>query len=111
MAGWDTQGFERGWGGTGRTFLSHYKRLEPLGKHPTRLPARTLRPAAQVLLASRCCAAELQAHPRPPSSTEKDEEPGKRKPEPQMLWLEMAGCRWLHAAGSPRLQPRVPAQS
>lgn len=56
MAGWEMQGFEKGWGGTGRTFLSHYKRLEPLGKHPKRLPARTLGPAAWVLLASRCCA-------------------------------------------------------
>lgn len=31
MAGWETQGFERGWGGTGRTFLSHYKRPSSLG--------------------------------------------------------------------------------
>lgn len=66
MAGWEMQGFEREWGGTGRTFLSHYKRLEPLEKHPTRPPARTLGPAARVLLAGRCCAAEPQAHPRPP---------------------------------------------
>lgn len=67
MAGWETQGFERGWGGTGRTFLSHYKCLEPLGKHPTGgRPTRTLGPAARALLAGRCCAAEPQAHPRPP---------------------------------------------
>lgn len=55
MAGWEAQGFERGWGGTGRTFLSHYKHLKPLGKHPTMPPARALGPAARVLLAGRCC--------------------------------------------------------
>lgn len=110
MAVWETRGFERGWGGTGRTFLSHYKHLEPLGKHPTRPPARTLGPAARVLLAGRCCTAELQPHPRPPPSTERDEVPGKTQPEPQMLWLEAAACpgrRWLHAAVSPRLRPPV----
>lgn len=49
MAGWETQGFERGWGGTGRTFLSHYKRLGPLGKHPPKPPARSPGPAALLL--------------------------------------------------------------
>lgn len=40
--------------------------------------------------------------------------PGKKQPEPQMLWLEIAACaghRWLHAAGSPGLWPPVPARS
>lgn len=103
MADWETQGFERGRGGTGRTFLSHYRRPELLGKHLTGRPARTLRPAALVLLTGRCCAEELQAHPRPPPETERDKVPGKRQPEPQMLWLEITTCarhRWLHAAGS-----------
>lgn len=40
--------------------------------------------------------------------------PGKRQPEPQMLWLEIATCarrRWLYAAGSSRLRPPMPARS
>lgn len=96
MAGWETQGFERGWGGTGRTFLSHYKRLEPLGEHPPGPPARSPWPAALLL-------PQMLRHPGPPPWMERDEVPANRQPEPQMLRLESvcAGGRVTLPCGHP----------
>lgn len=96
MAGWETQDFERGWGGTGRTFLSHYKRLEPLGKHPPRPPRSQPAAGSAAPVAGRCCSVRPQAHPRPPPWMER----GMRCPERGSLSPRCSGWRWPRVSGA-----------
>lgn len=105
MAGWETQSFERGWGGTGRTFLSHYKRLEPLGKHPPGPPARSPGPAALLLPRADAALGGRRLIPDPHHGWRAMRCPERGSLSPRCCgWPQIAtcvGCRWPQAAESP----------